>query len=312
MLFGLRIIYWKGLNKMEAHCLLKWNATVGECATWDEQQQNLYWVDIPEKKVHCFDPQTNQNKTFAMPGVVPCLALRSKGGLLVTLKNEFAFFDPDSGELQRIASVEENLPHHRINDGKCDSQGRFWAGTMNSVDLNRADAGLYMLDEKKVPIKKQDDVICGNGLGWSPDSRTFYFTESFRYSVFAFDFEASTGEISNRRLFAEIKEGEVFPDGLTVDSEGFVWICVYGSSQIRRYDPKGRLERTLHLPVPKPTSCAFGGEDLKTLFVTTAREKMSASQLNAAPLSGSLFAVETDIRGLPTFRFQSEAKSEAK
>jgi sugar lactone lactonase YvrE len=289
---------------MEANCVLKWNANVGEGPTWDEREHKLYWVDIKGKKIHCFDPNTNQNQTFNMPEVVPCLALRSQGGLVITLKKEFAFFDPKNGEIQRLAQVESHHPNNRFNDGKCDARGRFWADTMDSVDPNRSEGALYVLDERKVLTKKQEKVCCGNGLGWSPDNRTFYFTESFRYSIFSYDFDVSTGEISNRRLFIEIKDGNVFPDGLTVDSEGFVWVGVYGSGQVRRYDPKGNLERVVYLPVPQPTSCTFGGKDLNILYITTAQENMSPSQLSDAPLSGSLFAVETDIKGLPTNRYR--------
>ncbi|MGZ3749472.1 MAG: SMP-30/gluconolactonase/LRE family protein [Pseudobdellovibrionaceae bacterium] len=286
-------------------CVLKWEAIIGECPTWSSQEQKLYWVDISEKKVHCFNPSSGTNKTIELPEIVPCIALREKGGLVLTLKKEFAIFNPETEKLQRIKTVESDLPQNRFNDGKCDPGGRFWAGTMDSLEWKKPAGNLFCLQPDFQVRHMEKSVICSNGLGWSPDMKTMYFTESFRYSVFAYDYDLHTGAISNRRLFMEMDKSDGrFPDGLTVDAEGFVWSNIVGPGEIHRFDPKGKLERVLKFPVPRATSCTFGGPDLKTLYVTSSRETLSAPQLKEAPLSGSLFAVPTETPGLPTFLFK--------
>ena len=196
--------------------------------------------------------------------------------------------------------MEHELTHNRFNDGECDQQGRVWGGTMDAVEWSAPAGNLYRLGADKSVALTQRDVICSNGIGWSPDGRKLYHTESFRHTIFVSDFEPETGETSNRRPFATLDSNSGgFPDGLTVDAEGFVWSNVVGLGQIRRYDPLGKIERVLQLPVPRATDCTFGGPDLKTLYVTSARETMTMDQLAAAPLSGSLFAIDCGVQGLP-------------
>jgi sugar lactone lactonase YvrE len=179
-----------------------------------------------------------------------------------------------------------------------------WAGTMDAVHWSAAAGSLYRFDANKSISTMQRHVICSNGSGWSPDGRTMYYTESFRYAIFAYDFDGGDGAIANRRPFATVaRDCGGFPDGMTVDSEGFVWSNLVGLGQIHRYDPDGKLERIVQLPVPRATDCTFGGADLQTLYITTARETMTPDQLAAAPLSGSLFALNCGVRGLPASAF---------
>ncbi len=292
----------------EPSCVLEWKATVGECPTWHPREARLYWVDIQGKKIHRFDPVLGTNETFELPEIVTSLALRASGGLVLTLEKDFAFYDPATEVLERITSVEAKLPQNRFNDGKCDPRGRYWAGTMDAKEWSAPAGHLFRLDARRHVETKVSNVICSNGTGWSPDGRTMYYTESFRYGVFAYDFDLETGDVTNRRTFSALDEHDRsaggFPDGLTVDAEGFVWSNIVGLGQIRRYDPNGALERTLELPVPRATSCTFGGPEGKTLFVTTARETLSAADLRKAPLSGSLFAVDCDVAGLPSTPFE--------
>jgi sugar lactone lactonase YvrE len=280
-------------------CVLRWEAIVGESPVWDSQEQSLYWIDIQGKQIHRFNPATGRNESFDLPEVVTSIALRAAGGLVLTLRKDFARFDPATRTLERLAVVEPDAPNNRFNDGKCDPQGRFWAGTMDAVNWSAPAGQLYRLDANQSVTTMRKDVICSNGSGWSPDGRTMYYTESFRYTVFAFDFEEGDGTISNRRTFATVDEDSGgFPDGMTVDADGFVWSNVVGLGEIRRYDPDGELERIVKLPVPRATDCTFGGPDLKTLYITTARETMTPEQLAAAPLSGSLFALDCNVPGL--------------
>ena len=283
-------------------CVLPFEAIVGESPVWHPGQQRLYWIDIQGKKIHRFDPRTRQNESFSLPEIVTCIQLCSTGGLVLTLKKNFAFFDPTAQHVEKLQGVEGDLPDNRFNDGKCDPQGRFWAGTMDAKQWDKPSGNLYRMERNLEVTKMQSQVICSNGSGWSPDGRTMYYTESFRYAIFAYDFDAANGTIENRRVFAEISDEDRkaggFPDGMTVDAEGFIWSNQVGVGKIVRYDPQGKIERIVEMPVPRATDCTFGGENLETLFITSARETMTPEQLEKAPLSGSLFAVETGIKGL--------------
>ena len=285
-------------------CVLRHKAIVGESPLWQQREKRLYWIDIQKKKLHRFDPVTGKNESFSLPEIITSFTFRKGGGLLLTLKKSFAFFDPDTGKLERLGSVDARLPNNRFNDGKSDSQGNFWAGTMNSVKWKSPSGHLFCLDASGKIQMKRSKVVCSNGCGWSPDGRTFYHTESFRYAIYAYDFDPRGGTLSRRRVFARVdpKSGG-FPDGMTVDREGFIWSCIVGLGQIRRYDSKGRVERVLTLPVPRATDCTFGGEKLATLYITTARETMKPRELQKFPLSGSLFAYTPDVKGMPAASF---------
>ena len=227
------------------------------------------------------------------------LAMRAKGGLVLSLKKEFALFDLETQQLTYLGDPEKDKPDNRFNDAKCDRQGRFWAGTMGNVHWDSPCGALYRLDADGTISCHQTDVICANGMGWSPDNRTMYFTESFRYAMFAYDFDAATGTLSNRRVFASLdpKSGG-FPDGLTVDAEGHVWSVHNAIGKVVRYTPSGEIERMIELPVPRPCGCIFGGENLDTLYITTARETLTPEQIAKYPLSGSLFAAVPGVRGI--------------
>ncbi|MEO6992166.1 MAG: SMP-30/gluconolactonase/LRE family protein, partial [Lacunisphaera sp.] len=163
---------------------------------------------------------------------------------------------------------------------------------------------LFRIDPKRKIRTMRSKVVCSNGCGWSPDGKTFYHTESFRYAIYAYDFNLQRGTLSRRRVFARVDpESGGFPDGMTVDREGFVWSCVVGLGQIWRHDPSGKVERVLALPVPRATDCTFGGAKLDTLYITTARETMSPRDLKRYPLSGRLFACQTGVRGMPATPF---------
>lgn len=291
------------ISKKSVACVLPFDAIVGESPVWHPAQQRLYWIDIQRHTIYRFDPSTGKNEAFPLPEMVTCIQLRQRGGLGLTLRKEFALFDPDTARLERLARVEEDVPGNRFNDGKCDPQGRFWAGTMDDKNWQNDSGNLYRMDAHGSIEKFQSQVICSNGLGWSPDGKTMYFTESFRYAIFAYDFNGETGKIDNRRLFAELQEEDrrrgAFPDGMTVDAEGGVWSNLVGAGKIVRYDPQGAVERTLELPVPRAPDCTFGGPDLATLYITSGREKMTAEDIRQYPLAGSLFAADVGVKGLP-------------
>lgn len=277
---------------------------VGESPIWCPKSRQLYLVDIQGKAIHTVRPGDKTYRSYALPDWVTSLSTRASGGLILTLRKTFAFFDPGTNALQRLADPEPDRPDNRFNDGKCDRQGRLWAGTMGAKDWLAPSGALYRFGADRKITRMQDQVKCSNGTGWSPDSRTLYYTESFRYGIFAYDFDPATGEISNRRSFVSLDpDAGGFPDGLTVDAEGFVWSAqpVYG--RLVRYDPAGKIERIIALPVSRGTSCIFGGADYRTLYVTTATETLTTAQLKEEPLAGSLLALDPGVKGLPETPF---------
>ncbi|HWP28251.1 MAG TPA: SMP-30/gluconolactonase/LRE family protein [Chloroflexota bacterium] len=281
-------------------CVVRAEAIVGESPLWCPREQALYWVDITGQAIHRFDPAGGARATYSLPQPVTAVARRARGGLVITLRKQFAFFDPATQVLTVLTDPEPDQPDNRFNDAKCDRQGRFWAGTMNNVRWEAPTGSLYRLDPDGHVTRLQADVICANGLGWSPDNRTMYFTESFRYSIYAYDFDPVTGALTNRRLFAAVdRRSGGFPDGLTVDADGGVWSVHNAVGRVVRYTPAGQIDRVLELPVPRPTSCTFGGRALDVLYITSARETLTPAQLAQAPLSGSVFAVVPGPTGLP-------------
>lgn len=295
-------------NNQNIQCVVETNAIVGESPTWCERKKKLYWVDIVGKKIHCYNPSNKQNDTFDLPDLVTAIALcEDDNKVVLSLRKTVGLYDLQTRVLDILITVETEQPNNRFNDAKCDPQGRLWAGTMNNSSFSSPDGVLYLLTSGKHCDNMMSGVACANGAGWSPDNKTMYFTDTFHYTVFAFDYDSETGNISNRRPFIVLDpKGPAVPDGLTVDAQGFIWSAHPGIGQIVRFDPAGKQERVVQLPVPRTTSCAFGGEDMKTLFVTSATELMTSAEIIAAPLSGSLFAIETDVVGLPTHRIPAK------
>lgn len=275
---------------------------IGEGPVWDAKSQRLLWVDIVGQELNVFDPVSGSNKAFKFPDIVTSATPRASGGVLLTLRRSFAFFDPTTEKLETVAEVEPDMPANRFNDGKTDRQGRHWAGTMGDVDWNHPIGNLYRLGADRRPVKVASGICCSNGIGWSPDNKTMYFCESFAYVIHQYDFDPVTGDIENRRPFTTVNP-ESFPDGLTVDAEGFVWSAQPVFGRLVRYDPSGKIERIIELPVSRGTSVMFGGPHLDTLFVTTMRTTLDDEQLAQEPLAGCLLAITPGVKGLPEAPF---------
>jgi sugar lactone lactonase YvrE len=273
---------------------------LGEGPVWDGMEQALWWVDIRQPAVRRFDLRGERIETYAMPEMVGSLAVRKRGGMLLALKSALAHWDPKTGALAKVASPEGDRPSQRFNDGKCDPQGRFFAGTMNDTARN-PDGTLYCFDGKAcTPVRS--GITIPNSLAWSPDATTLYFSDSWTREIGAFEYDSRTGTAGNRRTFARI-DAPAIPDGATVDAEGFLWCALYDGWRIARFAPDGRIERILDLPVQRPTSCQFGGPDLDILFITTATQRLSADEMAAQPLAGALLAIDVGVKGLPEPRF---------
>lgn len=281
----------------------EYKALLGEGPVWDDQEQQLYWVDILNGKLMIHDPERNENYRYDVGEHIGVAVLREKGGLVLALKSGFAFFDTGDQEIKPIRDPEAGLEGNRFNDGKCDPSGRFWAGTM-AYNLQKGAASLYSLNPDLSVDKKISGVTISNGMAWNTDDDIFYFIDTPERAVYAFDYEQETGKIGNRRVVKVLENGEGLPDGMTIDTENKLWIALYNGSKIIRVDPvSGERLFEIALPVPKVTSCTFGGGDLDELYITTAREHMSDEDIEKAPLSGSLFKVKVPFRGKPAFRF---------
>jgi sugar lactone lactonase YvrE len=279
------------------------NNKAGEGPIWSSQEQALYWVDIYNPRVYRFYPATGRHEGLDVALPITALALRATGGMVAVAGSGFAFWDPQTQKFDFIADPEADKPYIRFNDGAIDPRGCFWAGTVNEENPQAPDGCLYRLDPDGSVRRMATGFTVSNGIGWSPDHQTMYFTDSLRRVILAYDYDSATGAIVNRRPFVQVPEEEGFPDGLTVDSEGFVWSAHWGVYQVRRYDPAGKIEREIILPVQNVTSCAFGGENLDELYVTTAWQTLSEEERKEQPFAGDLFRVKVGVKGMEEPRF---------
>jgi sugar lactone lactonase YvrE len=278
-------------------------AQIGEGPVWDAKSQRLLWVDIVGQELNVFDPANGSNQTHRFHDIVTSVTPRKSGGVLLTLRRSFASFDWATGKLETLAEVEIDSPGNRFNDGKTDRQGRHWAGTMGDVDWNHPIGSLYRFGADAKPVRMAEGICCSNGIGWSPDSKTMYFCESFAHVIHQYDFDPASGELANRRPFTTVNPAS-FPDGLTVDAEGFVWSAQPVFGRIVRYDPAGKMERIIELPVSRGTSLMFGGPALDTLYITTMRTTLDEAQLAEEPLAGCLLAITPGVKGIAEVPFE--------
>ncbi|GAB4500340.1 MAG: SMP-30/gluconolactonase/LRE family protein [Anaerolineales bacterium] len=281
---------------MNVELLLDAKATLGEGPAWDEKNQTLYWVDILQKKIFAGTELLAELDDF-----VGCLAPRKNGNLILGKRASFVDFDLDSSRQTVLASLSESATN-RVNDGKCDPAGRFIAGTM---DMNEKDASgsLYSFDGKQA-TRLFEGIRISNGLAWSPNHKTFYYIDTPTREVRAFDYDVKTGQIANPRTAVRVPESLGWPDGMTSDGEGNLWIALWGGAQVSRWDPRsGQLLEQIRVPALQTSSCVFGGKNRNELYVTSARVGMSEADLKKYPLSGGLFRIVTKFEGMPTFEF---------
>lgn len=290
---------------LEADVAFTGRATLGEGPAWDAAGERLIWVDIAECAVHELRQAAGggqkESRAWVVPEEVGAAAPRASGGLLLAVRSGLATLDED-GTYAELAPVEADRPNNRMNDAKCDPQGRLWAGTMTDRDPDVDDAALYRLDPDGSIHTVLADVRLSNGMGWSPDERTFYYIDTRSGGVDAFDFDPADAAISNRRRLVDVADGGK-PDGMTTDDEGCLWVAAIGSGQVRRYTPRGDLDTVVNLPATRVTSCAFGGPGRAHLFMTTAREQLSDRELTEQPHAGDVFHCEPGVTGPPATPF---------
>jgi len=282
---------------MQAKLIFDAKATLGEGPVWDSKTQTLYWLDILEKRIYAGTRILAQ-----LDDLIGCLAPRKNGNLILGTRLGFANLNPDSGQLTFLATLDSELPTNRLNDGKCDPAGRFIAGTMDMGEENPSGA-LYSFDGKQV-TRLLSGITISNGLAWSVDHKTFFYIDTPTREVKAFDYDLATGQIANPRAVIHVPESLGWPDGMTSDTDGNLWIAIWGGAQITQWNPStGKLLEQIQVPALHTSSCVFGGKDMNELYVTSARKGMSEADLKKYPLSGGLFKVETKVTGMPTFEF---------
>ena len=279
---------------------------LGEGVLWSHNTNTLYWLDVPmPSKLFKLDIENNNLLSFEMPEMITAISPRSNGDLLVASHHGINNFNFDNKKLTKILDIEPDLPNNRCNDGASDAKGRFWIGTMQNnispestdIDITENSGGLYCVNEDLTFTKHESNIGVSNTFAWSPDNKKFYFTDTLTGIIYSYDFNLESGTIVNKQEFAKHERG--YPDGSTVDSEGYLWSCRWGGSCVFRFDPNGNVDDIIELPVKNITSCTFGGKNLQTLFITTARWGMSKDDLVNNPESGGLFSIDLDIKGIP-------------
>lgn len=283
-------------------------STLGEGSIWDDRRKCLFWVDIYKGILHRLDPKTAKHTFSEIGGFLGSVVPSENDDLILLNDRSYVSFDWENKKIEVLASVEEDIKENRFNDGKCDPAGRFWAGTMPQPE-DKASGSLYCLYADLSVEKKLGNISISNGIVWSGDKKTMYYIDTPTKEVWAFDYDNATGVISNQRVAVKIAESEGFPDGMTIDVEDKLWIAHWGGYQVARWDPvTGEKLFSVMLPVSQVTSCAFGGDQLDQLYITSARKGLGHEALDKEPYAGALFVYNTEgeFHGVPANRFKRD------
>lgn len=299
------------MKKLDVRCDVDSADDLGEGAMWCPAEQAVYWLNIPmPSRLHRYHPATGRHQSWDMPEMISALARRRDGTLLVASHHGLNSFDPRDGRLIRLAAPEADRPGNRSNDGAPDAQGRFWFGTMmnnlgpagEDLPITGATGALWCIAPDLTYRCVIDGIAITNGVAWSPDQKTLYVADSAPQLIHAYDFDAETATVSNRRVFSDDKSLG-YPDGAAVDSEGGLWSARWEGQCVARFRPDGGLDFTVPIPAPRVTSIAFGGPDFRTAYVTTARHGATAEELARFPQQGGLFSFDSPVAGLPRPQF---------
>lgn len=296
---------WCEPTELPVQALGESRMSVGENPLFDARTNRLYWIDVRDTPaIHARDLSAGVEKRWPMAEDIGSIALTTRARLVVGLRSGFAFFDPVESVLEPIVDPEPGRPHNRLNDGKCDPSGRFWCSSMNP-ESGLAEGSLYVLDPDLSCRRMHGQYFTPNGLAWSLDGRTMYFSDTRRGAIYAFPFDDAAGMLGERKVFADLGALPGGPDGATVDCEGGVWSAHFDGGCVIRYDAGGRMDRIVRLPVTKPTACAFGGPGYGKLFVTTATRGLDADQLRAEPMAGRVLVLDVGVAGMPPVAFDA-------
>ena len=275
-------------------------AQLGEGPVWDDRTGELVWVDISGRRIHRWNPIGSATTSIATGGDVGAVVLCEDGGMVVAVECDLWRVSA-GGDWTLLAAVEPK-PGVRFNDCRADPRGRLWAGTLHR-DREHGQAALYRLEPGGELTLVLPERTISNGIGWSPAGETMYYIDSTTQRVVSFDYDLDSGDLGDTSVFAEIDPADGLPDGLTVDSEGGVWVCLFGGAKVRRYRPDGVLDQQIALPLTNPTCPAFGGDDLRTMYITTARHRLTPEQLEREPDAGALLQLDVGRAGREVYRF---------
>ncbi len=292
---------------MEPIDIIRVRNTLGEGVQWDVRTQSLWWTDIAERTLYRHRFATGAPERFTMPERVGSFApIENSDALIVAFESGIAIADLAGKVLRWLGKPDAGVGGLRFNDGHVDRQGRFWAGTMEEAEPRTGLANLYCVDREGVIQRRENGIAISNGLCWSPDGRKMYFADSPLRTIYVYDFDRRDGTLSGQRVFATTPEG-AYPDGATVDADGYVWSAHWGAGVVVRYTPDGKIDRTVKIPASQPTCVAFGGTDLDLMFVTSARDGLSREHLATEPEAGNVFVFRPGVKGLPDRRYLAEA-----
>lgn len=287
------------------------HADLGEGPWWDEQNSQLLWVDIFAGEIHFWDPASGRDRSISVGQPIGMVAGRTSGGLVCAVRDGVAFVERDGSGFEIVAPIEAENAGNRMNDGACDQTGRLWAGTM-AADLLPSQGSLYRIGPDLSATAILTDVSISNGLDWSPDGRTFYFTDSSTRRIDAYDFDPDSGCIRNGRMLVGLPHPVATPDGMAVDAEGTIWVAIWDGGCVQRFGPDGTHLETIRIPVTRPTSVAFGGPGLNQLFITSASGGLTDRQKAEEPHAGAIFVLESTVTGRPPASFKDEKGSETR
>lgn len=284
----------------EPYVAVKQSCILGESPIWCAAEQALYWVDIRNPMIYRWDPVSGDIQNWRIQTEIGSIGFAGPNRFIAGTRMGFAYISLADAEFEELEDPEGDgrMNAVRMNDGKVDRQGRFWCGSMEDPGYGEV-ASLYRFDPDHSVHRMEGPVCISNAICWSPDDKIMYFADSLKRTMWAYDFDASAGTIENRRTFIKVPEDEGVPDGATVDADGFVWVAHMRGGRVKRYDPDGKVEREIRFPVLLTSCPAFGGADMKTLYVTTASSRFEPEDFKREPNAGALFAVDTDVVGLP-------------
>lgn len=285
----------------EVVCVAPTGCMLGEGPLWSPTEGFLWWVDIKRAKLHRHNPRTGNTRRYELPLHASALAL-SDGGLIMIGDREIGRYDTATESYRKICDLNEP-EGFRTNDAGIAPDGSLWFGTMEDAEVQAEGQYYRLAPDLTVERLGLPEVVVTNTMEFSPDGRTFYTSDSSEQMLLAFDHDPDTGALSNRRIFASTFDAGCYPDGSAVDVDGYLWNAQWAGSRIVRYTPDGSIDRVVKMPVSRPTSCAFGGPDLTTLYITSARIGLTDVALDRQPMAGSLFALEVDTPGLPVPEF---------
>ncbi|XP_068165748.1 regucalcin [Antennarius striatus] len=297
------------MSSVKVECVVKASAVIGEGPVWEESQQHLLFVDIAGQKIQRWDSVTNHTQSVETDDMVAFVVPRKSGGYVAGVGRSIVAVDWSTQKLTSLVDVDEDKPNNRFNDAKVDPIGRLFAGTMGRevrpTVVEKQQGSLFSVTSDLTVTKHLDQVDISNGLDWSLDQKTFFYIDSLSRTVDAFDYDSDTGSISNRRVIYRMEDGEGFPDGMTIDAEGRLWVACYNGGRVINIDPiTGVRLQTVSLPVTKITSCCFGGVDYSDLYVTSASLGLNETEIKHQPLAGGVFRVTgLGVKGLPSNSF---------